>query len=339
MSEQVWAAYVDTLGSADAIRYGLLPAPVAGPDDVLVDVLATTVNWVDTFVRSGLFRTLVQFPFVVGRDVVGTVHASAHGFTAGEPVWCNSLGHGGRQGAAAGRVAVPADRLYRLPDRVDPVEAVTAVHPAGTAYLGLFTHGRLRAGETVLVCGAAGNVGSALVEFAVDAGARVIATASARDLEYCRSRGAAITLDYAAPDLTERIDAAAPSGVDVYLDTSGTNDLTVAVRLLAQRGRIVLLAGARTRPVLPAGKLYMKDGSVVGFVISHATVAELAETAREVNRMLAEGRLRPRSVERLPLAAMAEAHGRLERGTLHARRLALHPPPRPPHPASSPTLP
>ncbi len=324
------AAFIERLGPPGEITYGELPAPVPGPTDVLVDVTATTVNPVDTFVRSGRFRTALPFPFVIGRDLVGTVAAAgpgASGFAAGDLVWSNSLGHGGRQGAAAEQAVVPADRLYPLPSGVDPIGAVATVHPAGTAHLALFRHGRLRPGETVLVAGAAGNVGAALVVLAADAGARVIATAAPRDAEYCRSLGAAEVFDYRDPGLTGRIAAACPGGVDLHLDTAGVNDLAAAVELLAFRGRIVLLAGAAARPELPVGPLYMKDGSVVGFVISRATSAELAEAARAVNRLLAAGLLRPRAVETAPLRAAADAHRRMEAGDLHGRRLVLLPEP------------
>lgn len=322
------AAFIEQLGPPQYIHYGEVPAPLPGPTDVLVDITAVSVNPVDTFVRSGLFRTALDFPFVIGRDLVGRVASAgpgAPGFAPGDLVWSNSLGHGGRQGAAAEQAAVPVDRLYHLPEGVDPVTAVAMVHPAGTAYLGLFTHGRLRAGETVLVAGAAGNVGSALVVLAVEAGARVIATAAPGDAEYCRSLGAAEVLDYRDPKLTARIQAVCPSGVDLHLDTSGGNDLAAAVELLAPRGRIVLLAGARSLPVLPVGPLYMKDCSIHGFVISHATTGELAEAAVTVNRLLAAGRLRPRSVEQLPLSAAADVHQRLEDGQLHGRRVVLRP--------------
>ncbi|MCP3755193.1 NADPH:quinone reductase [Streptomyces sp. TBY4] len=322
------AAFIEELGPAENIRYGEIDPPAPGPTDVLVEVEAVSVNPVDTFVRSGLFRTPVEFPFVIGRDLVGTVVSAgpgAPGFAVGDRVWSNSLGHGGRQGAAAERAAVPADRLYHLPAGVDPAEAVALVHPAGTAYLALFTHGRVRAGETVLIAGAAGNVGSALVVMAVEAGARVIATASARDAEHCRSLGAAAVLDYRDPELADRIREISPRGIDVHVDTSGTNDLTGAVDVLAHRGRIVLLAGARSQPVLPAGALYMKDGSIVGFVISHATTAELAEASGAINRLMESGRLRARSVERASLAEGARTHRRIEDGELHGSRVVLLP--------------
>ncbi|GAB3473868.1 NADPH:quinone reductase [Amycolatopsis cihanbeyliensis] len=320
------AAYIERLGTPEEIRVGELADPRPGPTDVLVEVQATTVNPVDTFVRSGRFRTPVPFPFVIGRDLVGRVVETgpgAHGFAAGDPVWGNSLGHEGRQGAAAERAVVAADRLYRLPERVDPYEAVAVVHPAATAHLALFTHGGLRVGETVLVAGAAGNVGSALVTLAVEAGARVLATAAPRDAGYCRSLGATAAFDYADPDLTSRLRKAAPDGVDLHLDTSGGNDLTAAVEVLAHRGRIVLLAGATTAPVLPAGRLYLKDGSVRGFVISHATSAELAAAAVAINRLLPAGRLRPRAREVRPLSAAAEAHRGLEAGELSGKRVVL----------------
>ncbi|MFD3499208.1 NADPH:quinone reductase [Streptomyces sp. NPDC058676] len=322
------AAYIEQLGSPDEIRYGELPPPRPGPTDVLVAVTATTVNPVDTFVRSGIFRTPVSFPQVLGRDLVGTaVEAGpgAAGFEPGDQVWCNSLGHAGRQGPAADLAVVPADRLYRLPDGVDPETAVAVLHPGGTAHLALFTHARLRPGETVFVAGAAGNVGSATVVMAVDAGARVVASAAARDREYVRSLGAETVLAYDDPDLEARLRAAHPAGVDVRIDTYGTNDLTAAVESLAPRGRIVLLAGVGSRPVLPVGPFYMKDASILGFVISHARTDELADAAAAINRLLSTGALRPRHTERIPLSELADAHRRMEKGELHGKRLIVRP--------------
>ncbi|MFB9966576.1 NADPH:quinone reductase [Sinosporangium siamense] len=322
------AAFIKTLGPPENIRYGELPTPEPGPTDVLVDVTAVAVNSVDTFVRSGLFRTPIVFPFVVGRDLAGTVAATgpgAVGFAVGDPVWCNSLGHGGRQGAAAERAVVSADRLYHLPQGVDPVRAVAVAHPAATAYLALFTHGGLRAGETVLVAGAAGNVGGALVTMAREAGARVIAVAAGHDFDHCRALGADVVVDYRDPSLNEHIKDSVPHGVDLHIDTSGRNDLTAAVDLCAPRGRIVVLSGARSRPVFPVGAFYMKDCTISGFVISHATVAELAEAAATVNRHLAADRLHPRHVETHPLSATADLHSRMEHGELHGRRAVLRP--------------
>src|SRR5579862_5767857 len=216
------AAYIEQFGPPENIRIGQLPAPQPGPTDVLVDVLCTTVNPVDALIRAGIYRVPASFPFIVGRDLVGRVAATSWStpeFRAGDLVWCNSLGHGGRQGATAEQVIVPADRLYHLPEGVAPADAVTVLHPAATAYLALFTHGRLSAGDTVLVAGAGGNVGSAAVTMAVAAGARVIATAAEPDVDYCRALGAAEAFDYKDANLAQLVRASAPRGVDICIDT------------------------------------------------------------------------------------------------------------------------
>lgn len=325
----MWAAWIDELGPPDRIRYGELPTPTCGATDVLVRVEAVAVNPVGTFVRSGAYRTPISFPFVIGRDLVGTVASygsDANRFVLGERVWCNSLGHAGRQGAAAQYAAAPADRLYRLPDGVDLVNAVAVAHPAATAYLALTVHAGLIGGETVYIAGGAGHVGGAAILLAARAGARVIASASAGDLDRCRSLGADIALDYRDPDLARLIRAAAPEGVHVHLDTSGHQDLETVVDLLAEHGRVVVMATLGAEATLPVRALYQRDGSVIGFVISNASVAELAAAAKRINQLLADGSLGPREVEELPLAKAAEAHRRLEAGEARGRRLVLQPP-------------
>ncbi len=326
--ERMQAAWIDQLGPAENIRYGELPVPAYGPTDVLVRVEAASVNPVDLFVRSGRYRTPLAFPFVVGRDLVGTVAARGPGassFAVGARVWSNSLGHAGRQGTAAEYAAVSGDRLYPLPDGIDPVAAVAVLHPAATADLALTTHANLLAGETVFVGGGGGNVGAAAITLAALAGARVIASASVRDHEYCRALGAATVIDYRDPDLPGRVRESAPGGVDVHLDTSGRQNLEVAVDLLARRGRVILMAGLGEKPPFPVGPLYTRDGRVLGFAISNAGVAELAAAAARINALLASGSLRPRRTETLPLSAAAEAHRRVEAGQTGGARLVLVP--------------
>ncbi|MFG1815086.1 NADPH:quinone reductase [Kribbella sp. NPDC049174] len=307
MTDTMRTAYITAHGSPDVIQYGELPVPSPGPTDVLVKVEVVAVNHVDTFVRSGAYATSTPFPFVIGRDLVGTVvRSSVEEFATGDRVWCNSLGHDGRQGSFAEFAVVPRDRLYRLPDGVNASEAVPVLHTAATAYLGLFRNGSLAPGETVLVLGAGGGVGSALVQLAAAAGARVVASCSPDDFDWCLSCGADQVFDY-----HDDVPAAA---YDLWIDNSGRHDLETAVPLLAQGGRIIALAGMAARPVLPMGALYTRDASIRGFVISNASTGDLAEAAKLINDQLAVKRLRARTRPSLPLSAAAEAHRQMEAG-------------------------
>lgn len=187
---------------------------------------------------------------MIGRDLAGTVTAAGDGvdgLAVGDWVWCNSLGHGSRQGSFAQYATVPADRLYHLPDGVDPVQAVGVAHMAATAWLGLFRHARLGLGDTVYIGGGAGNVGDAAVRLAAAAGARVIASDSGPGLERARDAGAAVVVDYQNPGMVEQVRGAAPDGLDVYWDTSGHHDFDTACFLMASGDRILLTAAARRR--------------------------------------------------------------------------------------------
>ncbi|MGC8472182.1 MAG: NADPH:quinone reductase [Acidimicrobiales bacterium] len=317
------AAYVERLGAPEEIRIGELPVPAPGPTDVLVAVELVAVNPVDTYVRSGRYRTPVSFPFVVGRDLVGTVIGAGPGapFGPGDRVWANSLGHDGRQGSFAQYAVVPAARCYRVPEGADPALVVALAHPAATAYLGWFVHGGLRPGDVVYVGGGAGNVGTAAISMARRAGAWVVASARPADHGRCREAGAHAVVDFAATDVAERIGTAASRAVDVFWDTSGHHDLDLAARVAAPGGRILLSAAQADRPVLPVRELYTRDVSLRGFVISRATAAQLADAARLVGTMVADGGLVARISEVLALDATAEVHARLEAGTVSGRVL------------------
>ncbi|MDT0353524.1 NADPH:quinone reductase [Pseudonocardia charpentierae] len=320
------AAYITTLGSPDVITYGEMDRPVPGPTDVLVRVEAAAVDPVDTFVRSGAYRTPTPFPFVLGRDLVGTVAETgpgATGFAVGDRVWSHSMGHGGRQGVTAEYCVVGVDRVYHLPGDVDAARAAAVLHPAATAHLALFRHARLRPGETVLVIGGAGNVGRAATVLAARAGARVLAVARAETAPDCLRAGATAVVDHRDPDAAEQLRELTGDGVDVHLDTSGHQDLDAALALVGHGARVVLMAGLSARPVLPVGAVYPRDVSLVGFAISNASVDDLAGTARVINHGLADDAFPiPVTVE-LPLSRTAEAHRMIEAGV--RGRIVLRP--------------
>ncbi|TAK73174.1 MAG: NADPH:quinone reductase [Dehalococcoidia bacterium] len=312
------AAYITEGGPPECIQVGELPLPPLGASGVLVETEALVVDPVDTYVRAGASRARLPFPYIIGRDLVGSVIAAgasvAGAFAVGNRVWCNSMGTAGLQGSFARHVVVPAERLYHLPEGVSAVEAVAVLHGGATAYLGLIGRGSLRLGNTIVVGGAGGSVGSCVTQFAVAAGARVLATAREDDFEWCRSIGASAVFDYRDPDLGARLREAAPEGVEMYWDTSGHHDLELATTLLARRGTIVLMANGQARPVLPVGPLYARDASVLGFVLGSANTLELAAAAHLINQQLAAGALRVRVGVTLPLTDAAESHRLVENG-------------------------
>lgn len=320
------AAYVDNVGPANAIRFGPLPVPELGPADVLVAVEAVVVDPVDTYIRSGRYVTPIPLPFILGRDLVGRVAevgAAVETVATGDLVWCNSLGHAGRQGSFTELAVVAADRLYRLPDGVDPELAVAVAHPAVTAFLAWFVRARVRPGWTVFVGGGAGNVGTAAIQMARRAGVRVVASARPEHAERCRSAGADVVVDYGAADVADQVLAAAPDGVDVYWDTSGTNAADQAAAVLAIGGRMLVTAARQDTVPVPIRQLYLRDVTVDAFVLSRAPVEDLAAGARLINAMLAAGELTTRIAGRLPLAQTAEAHARIEAGAVDGRLLLI----------------
>jgi len=273
----VRAACIEGFGDPSVIRYREVPDPATGPGQVLVRVEAVAVNSVDTYLRSGRWRTEVAFPLAVGRDLVGTVEAVGAGVAdvrPGERVWTNSAGYGGRPGATAELVPVDRDRVYRLPDGADPVAFVAALHPAATAHGALLDRARLQARETVVVVGANGAVGMCLVQAGASAGAEVVAvvrrpepTARLRDL------GATRVI------VAEAADAPAAAGpADVVVDTTRQVDVASVPERLHPRGRILLLAG-RGRAELDLWPVYTREIQLLGFVMSGMTAPELRSAA------------------------------------------------------------
>ncbi|HEY1320369.1 MAG TPA: NADPH:quinone reductase [Streptosporangiaceae bacterium] len=315
------AAYVENFCDATGIQYGDLPDPVPGAGEVLVEVEATGVDMVDTFVRSGAWRTEVSFPLALGRDLVGTIAAAGPGvggLAVGDRVWTNSAGYGGRPGATAEFAVVPRDRLYRLPAGADPMAFVAALHPGATAHGALAGLARVQPGETVVVIGGNGAVGMCLVQLAAARGARVIAVVrEERAAGALRQLGAQqVTVSPDAGQALAGARANATDGVDVVVDTTGRADFSGAPGLLNQRGRIVLVAGSGRRIELDQWRFYLSELQLLGFIMSGMTVTELADAAEWINTRPAANPLTVSVGQVLGFADAAEAHAMLERREL-----------------------
>ena len=314
------AAFINRTGGHEVIECGELPDPIPGPHEALVRVRAAAINPIDTYVRAGTVAMPLPFPFVVGCDLAGEVvqvGSEVDRVRPGMRVWGSNQGLLGRQGTCAELAAVDERWLYPIPDGVTDREAAAAALVSITAHLGLVSHARLCPGETVFVSGGSGGVGSAVIQIAKALGGRVIATAGTPSKRHLvLGFGADIALDYRQADLVTAVLETEPHGVQIYWETSREPDFDTAVAMLAEGGRMVVMAGREARPAFPVGPFYVKGCSLHGFVMFKATAAEQAAAAADINRWLARGQLRAPVDRVVTLAHVAEAHALQEAATV-----------------------
>jgi NADPH2:quinone reductase len=315
------AAFIETTGSPEVIRYGDLPRPEPRDGEVLVRVGAVDVNPIDLYIRAGNVPMPMPKPFIIGCDLAGTIEAvgpRASRFKVGDRVWGSNQELLGRQGTFSEYAAVAEDLLYPTPSNVADTTAAAVALTGLTAHLGLFRDAKLQAGEWVFVDGGTGGVGSMVVQMAKAVGAKVITTAgSAEKVRQCQEWGADCLLNYKTEDVSAKVrECTRGQGVNVWYETQREPDFRRIVDLMAQRGRIIIIAGRQAQPVFPVGPFYVKGLAQFGFAVFNATAAELRRSADDINRWLAEGKLRALIGRTFRLAEAAAAHRLLEENTL-----------------------
>ena len=279
------------------------------------------VNFPDGLMVRGEYQVKPPRPFTPGSEVAGIVQAvgdGVSGFSVGDRVVA-LCGVGG----FAERVVAQADRALKLPAGMDFATASGFMLVYGTSLHGLQECGRLRAGETLLVLGAAGGVGLAAVEIGRAMGARVIAAASSDEkLALARAHGAELTINYVAADLKTELKRIAPAGVDVVYDPVGGALTEAAVRGLAWGGRLLVIGFAAGEiPKLPLNLLLLREGEAKGVFWGTWTQRDPAGHARNVKQLFdwfASGAVKPHvsgsyALERVT-DALAEVMGRRAQG-------------------------
>ncbi len=297
------------------------PDPVAGAGQVLIEIHAAGVNFPDGLMVRGEYQVKPPRPFTPGSEVAGIVRGVGDG-VAGFAVGDRVVALPGLGGFAE-MVAAQAERTLRLPDGMDFETAAGFMLVYGTSLHGLADCGRLAAGETLLVLGAAGGVGLAAVEIGRAMGARVIAAASTEEkLALARAHGAEIGINYVDSDLKTELKRIAPGGVDVVYDPVGGALTEAAVRGLAWGGRLLVVGfAAGDIPKLPLNLLLLREGEAKGVFWGTWTQRDPAAHARAVARLFGwvqEGKLRPHVSGAYPLErtgeALAEVMGRRVQG-------------------------
>ncbi|MBC7600625.1 MAG: NADPH:quinone oxidoreductase family protein [Polaromonas sp.] len=326
------AVQIREFGEVEQLQIEEIADPSPGPAQVLVDIQATAVNFVDLLVISGKYQFLPTRPFVPGKLPSGIVSAVGQGVTTlkvGDRVLALA-----EQGGYAEMVAVPASDCFVLPDSLSFVDAASMALAYDTAWFALCERGRAKAGESVLVLGASGAVGLAAVQLAHAYGLQVLAAVRTEtQKQQVLAAGANHVIDVSVPDLHESLrervrEVTAGAGADIVLDPLGGNYFDAAVRAVAWRGRVVVIGFASGRiPTLKMNYVMLKNIEVSGVQVSDyrkRTPGEMAHCLAEIFRLHGEGKLRPAPAEAVPLSKVRQALAQV-RDRSAAARLILVP--------------
>jgi putative PIG3 family NAD(P)H quinone oxidoreductase len=306
-------------GGPEVLEYVDVPDPEPGPGEVLLDVAASAVNRADLVQRQGHYPPPEGASEILGLECSGTISALGAGVdgpVVGHQV-CALLSGGGY----ATKVAVPVGQVMPLPDGIDVVTAAALPEVAATVWSNVMMVAGLRSGDTFLVHGGAGGIGTFAIQLARAVGARVLATAgSPEKLELCRELGADVAIDYREQDFVEVVaDVTDGHGADVILDNMGASYLARNVDTLAIEGRLIVIGfQGGSKAELDLRALFRKRAAVLSTSLRSRPVGEkttiCAEVAEHVWPLVADGTVRPIVGRTLPMAEAAQAHQLVESG-------------------------
>lgn len=306
-------------GGPDVLRYVDAPDPEPGPGELLLDVAATAVNRADLVQRQGHYPPPERASEILGLECSGTIAAigeGVEGVEVGAQV-CALLAGGGY----ATRVAVPVGQVMPLPAGVDLVTAAALPEVAATVWSNVMMVAGLRSGDTFLVHGGAGGIGTFAIQLTKALGARVITTAGGPEkLALCRELGADVAIDYREQDFVQVVaEVTDGRGADVILDNMGAAYLARNVDALATKGRLIVIGfQGGSRAELDLRVLFRKRASVYSASLRARPIGEkaaiCAEVAEYVWPLIADGTIRTVIGRTLPLAEAAEAHRLMESG-------------------------
>jgi NADPH:quinone reductase-like Zn-dependent oxidoreductase len=288
------AAYIERHGGPEVLKYGDMPDPVAGPGQVVVDIVAASVNGADWKVRDGKSGQLSRFPYILGRDFSGAVSAVGEGVTdlrIGDEVF--AVCDVGQEGAYAEKIAIKAAIVAKKTAALSHVDAAALALTGLTAIVSVEDTLKLKRGETILIQGGAGGVAAFAIQLAKHLGARVITTTSAANHDYARSLGADEIIDYNKDDFTKVV-----KNCDAVFDTVGGD--------VAQRSFAVLKPGGRAAFIGSGAQAPMPDRSDVTAL--RPAVGRDRPHLERIVELVRIGAVRPPEVKQYKLSDAVAAH-------------------------------
>ncbi|MCA4134457.1 NAD(P)H-quinone oxidoreductase [Arthrobacter sp. M4] len=315
------AVFIAQAGGPEVLEVRDVPSPVPGPGEVLIDVVAAGLNRADVQQRRGYYPPPPGASEIPGLEVSGRVAAFGPNvskpFSVGDKVVALLAG-----GGYAQQVAAPAEQVLRVPDGVDLVTAAALPEVAATVYSNLVMTAQLQPGETVLIHGATGGIGTMAIQLAKAMGARVATTAGTEEKVGTAKAflGADIAINYAEEDFPEILKQnTGGHGADVILDVVGAKYLAKNIEALADYGRLIVIGlQGGTKAEIDLGKLLSKRAAVIATALRPRPVAEkgiIMNAVREhVWPLLTDGRVKPLVAKTFPLDQVRQAHEYFDSG-------------------------
>jgi len=309
------AMVITDFGGPEVFEQRDVDKPVPKLKQVLVKVLATSVNPLDYQTRRGDYRALVRLPAIIGSDVSGVVEAvgaAVTDFKVGDEVYYTPRTFSGDGSYAEYHVA-DESIVARKPSNISHLEAASLTVTGGTAWEALFVRGKVQVGESILIHAGAGGVGSIAIQLAKAVGAYVFTTCSRQNADFVRSLGADYVVDYKSDDYVEVVNReTSGKGVDFVLDTVGGDTIERTPLVLSEFGRLATIVDIPQPQSLLA---HWDKNTTVHFIFNRPTRAKLDAVRLFVER----GQVRPLIDSVLPFNETAQAHERVERGGVRGK--------------------
>jgi NADPH2:quinone reductase len=295
-----------SFGGPEVLALDIIPDPVPGPDEIVIDMRAAGVNPADTYMRNGTYAIVPSLPYIPGGDAAGVVSALGANVTAfkvGDPVFVGTALSFDLTGCYAEKIIRKATEVLPLPPNVSFAQAAAFGVSYTTAHYALFQRGGAKRGETVFIHGASGSVGTAAIQLAKRAGLRVIGSAgTAKGLDLILAEGADQAVDHTQPNYLDAV-----KSPDLILEMLANVNLAADMNVVSKYGRIVIIGNRGEIAVNPRVAM-MKELDIRGIALWNATAEQMGPVVRDILDGVADGSLRPIIGREMKLADAAAAH-------------------------------